>query len=399
MKFVVTFNRDRDFYQVPLALAEARVLDRLITDLYIPDYMRDWRIVHRLGIAHRRIEGLPSELVQSSPDLILGQAIGLRLARSEAQRISIFKWLDKKLSRRSLRRAILRNVGMLSYSGYALECFSDPVMQERVKHLFVFHPHADLPREILSKDLSLHPEVGASNAVHMAEMESSDKWRVEAEIKLASSILCASSFTKKSVEVVCPPNTPISVVPYGCETPGLVMKMPLKNRPVNLLYIGQGVQRKGLHHLLKVWQKHGRGWNARLTVIAGRVDPGIAKLAEDAGVVILPNQTRSKIAEYFALADVFVMPSLVEGFGLVYLEAFAAGCYVIGTKNTGLPDLNPPMGIASVLEAGDLNGLAETLNSLIVTHRDSLDYQHIQGFAAQNTWSNFRAGIRSAVGV
>ena len=33
------------------------------------------------------------------------------------------------------------------------------------------------------------------------------------------------------------------------------------------------------------------------------------------------------------------MPSLVEGFGQVYLEALAQGCPVLGTANTCLPDL------------------------------------------------------------
>ena len=33
------------------------------------------------------------------------------------------------------------------------------------------------------------------------------------------------------------------------------------------------------------------------------------------------------------------MPSLVEGFGQVYLEALAEGTPILGTKNTALPDL------------------------------------------------------------
>ena len=38
-------------------------------------------------------------------------------------------------------------------------------------------------------------------------------------------------------------------------------------------------------------------------------------------------------------AQFFCMPSVREGFGIVYLEAMAAGCITIGTKGEGIADL------------------------------------------------------------
>jgi phosphatidylinositol alpha-1,6-mannosyltransferase len=45
-----------------------------------------------------------------------------------------------------------------------------------------------------------------------------------------------------------------------------------------------------------------------------------------------------ELAEYFRLADVFVMPSTGEGFGIVFLEAIASGLYVIGGNRDGSLD-------------------------------------------------------------
>jgi glycosyltransferase involved in cell wall biosynthesis len=64
----------------------------------------------------------------------------------------------------------------------------------------------------------------------------------------------------------------------------------------------------------------------------------------------------------FAASDIFIMPSLVEGFGLVYVEALAQGCHVIGTANTGLPDLHLDDGAHSLVEPGNIAALSEIIS-------------------------------------
>ena len=46
----------------------------------------------------------------------------------------------------------------------------------------------------------------------------------------------------------------------------------------------------------------------------------------------------AELADYFALADVFAMPSTGEGFGIVFLEAAASGLPVIGGNRDGSVD-------------------------------------------------------------
>jgi hypothetical protein len=121
--FVVAFNRDRDFYQLPLALAEDGRLCRLVTDLYVPDYLAGTGIPSLLGLSHRRTNGLPSKLVKGSTEALLLQMIDLRRAGTEKEKSLIFHRLDSTLSRMAGQIAAKKGSGAFLYSGYALEAF------------------------------------------------------------------------------------------------------------------------------------------------------------------------------------------------------------------------------------------------------------------------------------
>ena len=60
---------------------------------------------------------------------------------------------------------------------------------------------------------------------------------------------------------------------------------------------------------------------------------GVAEKVRFAGRV-----TPEELPDHFRLADVFVMPSTGEGFGIVFLEAMASGIHVIGGNQDGSLD-------------------------------------------------------------
>ena len=171
---------------------------------------------------------------------------------------------------------------------------------------------------------------------------------------------------------------------------------PRDRRECRFLFVGQGVQRKGLHHLLRAWRRINLA-DAELTIVATTLDLGIAKLAGK-NVRILPRQSAEQLRNLFASSHVFAMPSLVEGFGLVYLEALGAGCHCIGTANTGLPDLlrffTPDVSAMSLIEAGDIDQLGAALESAYTLHRTGcLDHDRIAELAQQITWKSFRSSV------
>jgi glycosyltransferase involved in cell wall biosynthesis len=211
---------------------------------------------------------------------------------------------------------------------------------------------------------------------------------------MANFIACASAFTARSlIDAGCQPSK-ITVIPYGIDPAMACVDEPPRSRrgPCRFLFVGQGIQRKGLHHLLTAWNKAALQ-DAELTVIASTLDPGIARLA-GRNVKILGRQSSFELRRHFSSSNVFVLPSLVEGFGLVLLEALAAGCYCIGTNNTGLPDLNCPTGVASVFSAGDIEMLHHSIVSAYGLHcRREIDHDAIREFARALSWTRFRTSI------
>lgn len=400
-KYVAAFNRDRDFYQVPAALAEANRLDSLVTDLYLPDALKGGWLSRMLGLVHRHCEAVPSSRVKWSLEALCLQLVSLRSAKSERRRSEIFNRIDCALSRKAGRRALRSGAGLLLYSGYALEAFKMVQDAGVPRLLFVYHPQGDYVRRILEEDFSRHPEVAASHQRHLDEIVMNEGERVAEEIGLATGIACASSFTARSVRACMgSKNVEPAVIPYGCFPP--VSRSPGRSfkasRP-QVLFVGQGTQRKGLHHLLKVWRE-GFHHNADLTLVLNQVDPGITVMISALPVRprVLEGLSRKELVSEFERADLFVLPSLVEGFGLVYLEALSAGCHVIGTDNTGLPDLGAPSEAATVIPSGDLDQLQAALKAAIArAAKEGFDRDVIRSFAATKTWENFRAGIRHFV--
>jgi glycosyltransferase involved in cell wall biosynthesis len=92
------------------------------------------------------------------------------------------------------------------------------------------------------------------------------------------------------------------------------------------------------------------------------------------------------------------MPSLVEGFGQVYLESLAHGCPVIGTPNTCLPDLGGEESGIFITAVGDVDALAARLEFL---GRDLPGNPGIRAsarsMARRWTWARFRQEVVAAI--
>jgi glycosyltransferase involved in cell wall biosynthesis len=380
--FVCAINRDRDGYQVPLALHEAGLLTSFVTDFYAPDRARGW-LPRRLRARH--VAGLPASATRSVATSFALQSVA-EIAGLPMH--PVFAVSDRLLGLVAARVARRRHAHLYCYANYLPP--ERAIAPGTRRAIFEYHPLSGLFRELLEADFARFPHVAWSFARELRDLHESAG---DEPFRRADTIACASAMTRRSlIHAGCDPAR-ITVIPYGFEPEPAAPPTGRGDGPCEFLFVGQGVQRKGLHHLIEAWQASGLR-NARLTLVCYRIDPGIRDRIADPSITLLERQSREALDLLYRRADVFVMPSIIEGFGLVYLEALARGCHVIGTDNTGLPDLDLPASAATVLPVGDLDALASALAAARDRHgAGGFDRPAIAAAAAGRPWRAFRQEI------
>ncbi len=115
-----------------------------------------------------------------------------------------------------------------------------------------------------------------------------------------------------------------TIVPNGID----FEKYKIKRKEKTILYIGRLVKYKHVDDLIRAV----RGLDYKLKIIGqGEEMESLTKLAKRLGVdaEFLGFVPEERKIDELARADIFVNPSMVEGFGIVILEALASGCKVV----------------------------------------------------------------------
>jgi glycosyltransferase involved in cell wall biosynthesis len=107
-----------------------------------------------------------------------------------------------------------------------------------------------------------------------------------------------------------------------------------------------------------------------------------------------------RLAEIYAAADAFLLPSTDEPYGMVYGEALAAGLPVVGWSSGNLPTLVESGSEGLLVRPGDLTALVAALRALIEDEelRLSMAERARRRVAALPTWEQSAAAFFSAIG-
>ncbi len=157
-------------------------------------------------------------------------------------------------------------------------------------------------------------------------------------------------------------------IPYHCDlAPFLTAPRPPPREFVTFLFCGQMIARKGIDLLLAAFEplEH-----ARLLLVGREADlPSLfARLRSEtlSRIEFVGFQSPRDLASFFSKADVFVLPSRHDGWGVVVNQALGAGLPILCSEAVGAAhDLVEPEVNGLTFPAGDIAALAAAMRRCI----------------------------------
>lgn len=191
----------------------------------------------------------------------------------------------------------------------------------------------------------------------------------------ASRLLVASDSLAAHLIAAGTPRALMQTVPPGRDV-AATTSAPVgdlrQGRRAAFLCVANWVPRKGIHDLLAAFARvpadtgtlHLVGDDRADASYAARLRGRLAQPDLSGRVVVHGPVTVERVAAFYAAADAFVLPSLIEPYGTVYGEAMALGLPVVGWRSGNLPYLAQDGREGLLLTRGDIAGLARALQRL-----------------------------------
>ena len=378
-KYIVVHSGARDQYKVAESLYKHGKLGYLVTDDII--FRKEYRKLFPKSVVRISYLGLIVRIVlkihnfgeglQSLKGRLLGRTAG-------------------KLSRRE-------NMPLFALHEYAYFAYQYSTVRPRV--LFQFHPHACSNKRIFEEEIARHPEMRGF-ASEIAIYTPQKLQEAIDEIKLSDYYIAETTFTKQTLVENGADENRIFIAPLGVDT----TRYPYKERNVpktlNFVFVGSFVERKGAYYLLHAVKKlEDEGLNFRLNVISRSVgDESLIKQLNIKSIELHYNVSHSDLIKTLHNSDVFVFPSLFEGFALVIVEAMSTGLPVITTPRTCGLDVITEGEEGFVIPPSNVDAIYEKMKFFILNPEKCPEMGRKAAINSKKlTWQNFEDKIISAI--
>ena len=357
----------RHRYMIPRILYEHGLLAGLYTDAISSAPLR---LLARIipiesfkRLARRTIEPIPRRLVKYSFNLIIQEY--LFSSHYDRARIKLFG-LQKYFMRWTPKGEILYSMFIenLEFTKYCKSLGFKVVLDvyEDVR------TYEDCIKEVQNFENIV------SSAKYLVIYKNLLRLREEAikeALDIADVILVPSDYVANGIEKVYRYNFhKVKKLPYGSS----IVSEGLNRSPIEgtILWVGIDPFRKGLTYLtLAVNALNRAGFDLTIRV-AGITDEEVIEDDFFRGVKFLGRLSKERMVEEYSACEMFVFPTISEGFAGVVIEACSMGVPVITSKNSGVEDDFPGILIE------DPRNLEELMDSIKSLHQNK---------SAQNTMS------------
>ena len=255
------------------------------------------------------------------------------------------------------------------------------------------------PARILGKPVVTH--------AHGSELYANDKLLHKTYLRLSKRVvtrfIAISAWTRDRLLDLGVPREKISVLHNGVDfnrfhTSISDVSSPIEKESPSLLTVGRIVERKGHTHVIRALPDINQA--AEYFVVGPGDSEPLREVAAEEEVInqvhFVGKIPEEELIKYYQQADVFVMPAElidgdIEGFGLVYLEANAAGTPAVGSNVGGVPSAIQD-GVTGEICEPTQKSVANSINNILEDdeYRESLSEAAIT-WASEHDWSNVAA--------
>lgn len=188
------------------------------------------------------------------------------------------------------------------------------------------------------------------------------KWRIHLGlqgIRKAKAVICNSQFTKDSIVNKGVDPKKCIVIPMGFDSKkyglrsysqykSLYKQLNLDENKRYVLHVGSENERKNMIRLMQAFAILKKKNKDVILLRVGKlqndahhllVEKEIEKLGVKDSVKYVGQLNDEDLVRIFNLSDIFVFPSLYEGFGMPVIEAFACGCPVVSSTGPPLKEI------------------------------------------------------------
>lgn len=214
-------------------------------------------------------------------------------------------------------------------------------------------------------------------------------------------IICVSNFTRLEIarwhaidtnkcEVLNNAIDPFMKLPAEFKKPAhILQRYGLKPNDLvlfTLTRLAATEQYKGYEQVIKIMGKLKAKFPNIKYVLSGKHDPAeeariktmISKYGVEQEVLLTGYVEEDELPEHFLMADVFVLPSIKEGFGIVFIEAIACGLPVICGNVDGSLDAIRNGELGKAVDPDNLTELEEAISAALLNLPAANMRKHLQ---------------------
>lgn len=231
---------------------------------------------------------------------------------------------------------------------------------------------------------------------YLTDAEYSEKFGKE--VLMADFHIVASTYSAKALEFEGITCDRIFRIPYGVDKNKFLKSNRIYNGKLNVLFIGEVNQRKGIKQILEAARIINSS-DVRFDIIGiGKEYCADLYKPYDKFVNFMGRVPFEVLLDKLSSSHIFIFPTMGEGFGLVLLEAMAAGLPVITTRNCGGIDIVSEHKNGFLINVGDTEALIE---KILWFKNNPVENEKMSKCAVitakEYTWERYESGISKCI--